>query len=126
MKTRHILLLTIGAVPLTSGLAHAQPRLKDRVNTGAPVAQVGAAAPATPPTPAPAAPAPAPAPSPGTATPAPGTTGGVPAAGALGKGPQAPGTKAPSDTTSLGQFENALEFEPRSPNYRVAFSLEDA
>jgi len=119
MKTRHILLLTIGAVPLTAGLAHAQPRLKDRVNTGPPVVLPTTPAPATPPPPA--APAPAPAGAPGTATPAPGTTGGVPAAGALGKG-----TKAPSDTTSLGQFENALEFEPRSPNYRVAFSLEDA
>ena len=129
MKTRHILLLTIGAVPLTVGLAHAQPRLKDRVNAGT---AAGAATVGTPATPAPAATPAAPAtpgttPAPaGTATPAPGATGGVPAAGALGKGPQAPGTKAPSDTTSLGQFENALEFEPRSPNYRVAFSLEDA
>jgi general secretion pathway protein D len=120
MKNRHILLLTIGAVPLTVGLAHAQPRLKDRVTqpAGGGVSAAAAAAPAA----APAAPAPAP------AAPAitPGT--GVPAAGALGKGgaAAAPGAKSPSDTTALTQFENALEFEPRSPNYRVAFSLEDA
>ncbi|CAN5915566.1 type II secretion system secretin GspD [soil metagenome] len=69
-----------------------------------------------------------PAPAAGTPAPAIGATGGIPAAGAIGKVPAggAPATKAPSDTTSLGQFENALEFEPRSPNYRVAFSLEDA
>ena len=126
MKKRHLLLLTIGAVPLTVGLAHAQPRLKDRVTQPAgggvsAAAQAAAASPAA----APAAPAPAPAP----AVPAitPGT--GVPAAGALGKGGAAgtaAGGKSPSDTTALTQFENALEFEPRSPNYRVAFSLEDA
>ena len=133
MKTRHLLLLSIGAVPLAVGLAHAQPRLKDRVTpagpggvsattqgvsspAGGPATAVGPAAP-TPPAPAAAG---------GTV---PGT--GVPAAGALGPGGKVapvagPGGKAPSDTTSLGQFENALEFEPRSPNYRVAFSLEDA
>ena len=127
MKNRHILLLTASAVPLVVGLAHAQPRLKDRVK---PIGGGGAAATAVPVAP-PATPAPAPA-APATTPPAAGTTApavtpgtGVPAAGALGAGGAA-GGKAPSDTTSLGQFENALEFEPRSPNYRVAFSLEDA
>jgi len=43
-----------------------------------------------------------------------------------GSGKAVGGSKAPSDTTGLSQFENALEFEPRSPNYPVAFSLEDA
>src|SRR5438874_2700989 len=126
MKTRHILLLTAGAVPLVVGLAHAQPRLKDRV-TPPPGGLSGTTpiTPATGGTPAPAPPTPAPAG--GTAAPGGGGTPGtgVPAAGALGKGP-APGGKSPSDTTALTQFENALEFEPRSPNYRVAFSLEDA
>ena len=126
MKKRHILLLTIGAVPLTVGLAHAQPRLKDRVTQpagGGVSAAAQAAGGAT--TAAPAAPAATPA-TPATTPAAPPITPGtgVPAAGALGKGP--PGAKSPSDTTALSQFENALEFEPRSPNYRVAFSLEDA
>ena len=135
MKTRHLFLLTFGAVPLAVGIAHAQPRLKDRVGAAGGVAPSLAATTtavmstggtAVPVTPAPPAAAPSPAPTPGGA----GTTGGiggVPAAGALGKTPAgAPASKAPSDTTSLGQFENALEFEPRNPNYRVAFSLEDA
>ena len=122
MKHRHILLLTASAVPLVVGLAHAQPRLKDRAKPigglAATAVPVGAATPA--PAAAPPAPAPATAPSvtPGT---------GVPAAGALAGGAAAGATaKSPSDTTALTQFENALEFEPRSPNYRVAFSLEDA
>ena len=130
MKTRHLLLLSVGAVPFAVGLAQAQPRLRDRISAGNAGAAAPAAAPAAPPAGAPAAP---PAPPPATPVPAIGATGGVPAAGALGKGGAAagtpgaaPATKAPSDTTSLGQFENALEFEPRSPNYRVAFSLEDA
>jgi general secretion pathway protein D len=123
MKNRHISLLTLGAVPFAvfaASLAHAQPRLKDRVAVpaaGQGVAATKAAAAAAPAAPA-AAPAPAVTP---TQTQTAGTTPGtgVPAAGAAG-------TKAPSDTTGLSQFENALEFEPRSPNYRVAFSLEDA
>jgi general secretion pathway protein D len=128
MKHRHILLLTASAVPLMVGLAHAQPRLKDRIQplnpnaAAAAGANAGTAAPAAPP-------ALAQTPSPAAAGVTPGT--GVPAAGALGKTPAAgaagaPAAKAPSDTTALTQFENALEFEPRSPNYRVAFSLEDA
>jgi general secretion pathway protein D len=36
-----------------------------------------------------------------------------------------PGAK-PGDPGSLPQFEPGVEFEPKSPNYRVAFSLEDA
>ncbi len=125
MKTRHlVLLMAFGAVPLAAGLANAQPRLKDRV-TAPP--QGGVTPPAAGTGNAPAG-AGAPTPAPTTPTFTPGT--GVPAAGNLGK-PGAPGTapaggKSPSDTTGLNQFENALEFEPRSPNYRVAFSLEDA
>ncbi len=30
------------------------------------------------------------------------------------------------DTTGLTQFENGVQYEPRSPNYLVSFSLEDA
>ena len=49
----------------------------------------------------------------------PGTTPGkAPTIGANGK--------ASADTSNLQQFENGVEFEPRNPNYRVAFSLEDA
>ncbi len=36
------------------------------------------------------------------------------------------GGKSQADTNGLSQFENAIEFEPRNPNYRVSFSLEDA
>lgn len=128
MKNRHLLLLTAFAVPSATGLAHAQPRLKDRVTVpaGGGVSQTPVLTPGLAPAAPPATPAPAPAaPAPATPGVTPGT--GVPAAGALGKVPAPPaGTKSPSDTTALSQFENALEFEPRSPNYRVAFSLEDA
>jgi general secretion pathway protein D len=34
--------------------------------------------------------------------------------------------KAHADTTGLTQFEQGVEFQPRGPEYRVAFSLEDA
>jgi len=49
-----------------------------------------------------------------------GAKGGKPAdAGAAGG-------KQSADTDKLSQFEQSMEFEPRSPNYRVSFSLEDA
>jgi general secretion pathway protein D len=37
-----------------------------------------------------------------------------------------PGGKAQADTSALPQFEQTMEFEPRAPGYKVAFSLEDA
>jgi general secretion pathway protein D len=48
-----------------------------------------------------------------------------------GPGAPAPGAKpgkkrVQADTTDLKQFEGGVEYEPRNPNYRVAFSLEDA
>ena len=65
-----------------------------------------------------------------------GASGGMPVrpAGAPPSAPitgNAPGTpnangKVSADTTGLTQFETGVEFEPRNPNYRVAFSLEDA
>lgn len=61
-----------------------------------------------------------------TGAPATGTAaapGAAPGPGAAA-GP-APG-KASGDTTGLAQFEQGVEFEPRNPNYKVAFSLEDA
>jgi general secretion pathway protein D len=75
-----------------------------------------ASAPSSPP-PAPPSPPAAPAAASGGASPA----GG----GAAGKGAAA-GGKAQADTTNLPQFEQSLEYEPRSPNYKVAFSLDDA
>ena len=56
-----------------------------------------------------------------------GATGaaGAGAAGAVGT-PTTPGGKASADTDKLPQFEQGVEFEPRGPNYKVAFSLEDA
>ena len=58
------------------------------------------------------------------------TTSGATTGGSTGK-PAAttavgPNGKAQADTQGLSQFESGLEFEPRSPNYKVAFSLEDA
>jgi len=80
----------------------------------------GAAQPA--PTPAPA-PAPAPAAGvPGAPTPAPGGAA-VPGLGGPG-GAAVPGK--PGAAGGLTQFEPGVEFEPKSPDYRVAFSLEDA
>jgi general secretion pathway protein D len=88
---------------------------------------------------------PDPAPAPAPATPPMGGPGASNAAGASGGSPPyrgvvpgskpgvvvpvAPGGKAagsPGDTGSLTQFEPGVEFEPKSPNYKVAFSLEDA
>ena len=56
-----------------------------------------------------------------------GATGGA-AGGAAGgaTGTPAPGAKSQGDTNTLPQFESGVEFEPRSPNYKVSFSLEDA
>ena len=34
--------------------------------------------------------------------------------------------RAQADTSGLAQFESVVEFQPRSPNYKVSFSLEDA
>lgn len=39
--------------------------------------------------------------------------------------PSGPG-KGIADVKGLPQFEETMEFEPRSPNYKVSFSLEDA
>src|SRR4029079_16257038 len=59
----------------------------------------------------------------------PGAAGATtPAVGAAGAGgaTAAPGGKASADTDNLPQVEQGVEFEPRSPNYKVTFSLEDA
>ncbi|MCL2725219.1 MAG: type II secretion system secretin GspD [Polyangiaceae bacterium] len=120
---RSLAFFSLAVAPLLlSAAALAQPRLRDRVLPRAlPHADAGpdAAAPAPlPPIP------PAATPPPDAATPPAGTTGG---AAAKGTGiTTTPGGKAQADTSGLSQFESALEFEPRSPNYRVAFSLEDA
>ena len=58
-----------------------------------------------------------------------GTTAGGTTAGAAGggaTGTPAQGGKSRGDTNTLPQFESGVEFEPRSPNYKVSFSLEDA
>jgi general secretion pathway protein D len=77
------------------------------------------------PTTSPATPAATPAP----AAPVAGGASGVAAAagGAKGTGTTVGADgKARADTTALPQFESGMEYEPRSPNYRVSFSLEDA
>jgi general secretion pathway protein D len=101
--------------------ADAQPKLRDRTESSGKSGALEAAVTATQGAPSAAAPAPAPAPpSSGSAAGATGATG-APKGATIG-----PNGKAQSDTTALSQFENSLEFEPRSPNYKVAFSLEDA
>ena len=104
MKKRNVALLALVAcaVPLVVGPLHAQPRLRDRV------VQPGAISTSVAPT--------ALAPSSG----APTTPPATPAAPAGASG------KSQADTSGLAQFESAIEYEPRSPNYKVAFSLEDA
>ena len=48
-------------------------------------------------------------------------------AGAGGTGTATgPGGKAQGDTSGLPQFEQGVEYTPRSPNYKVSLSLEDA
>ncbi len=75
---------------------------------------------------APAAPPPA---APGAAA---GGAGGAAAPASPGGAPGSPGSPAlgagvkPGDTGALSQCEQGVEFEPTSPSYRVAFSLEDA
>jgi general secretion pathway protein D len=56
--------------------------------------------------------------------------GTPPGAGAPATSPGAPGVLAPGakpgDTGGLTQFEQGVDYEPKSPDYRVAFSLEEA
>ena len=101
MKKRNVALLALVAcaVPLVVGPLHAQPRLRDRAVQPGPGGLTGQT------------PALAPTPSGDATTP-------VAPTGASGK--------SQADTSGLSQFESAIEYEPRSPNYKVAFSLEDA
>jgi general secretion pathway protein D len=115
---RAFLLSTLVAVS-----ASAQPKIdtpQPRIDLNRAGALKGLATPAagvvpvTPPAAGAAAPAAGGAAAPGTGT-------------AAGKGTTVgPDGKARADTTGLPQFESAMEYEPRSPNYRVSFSLEDA
>ncbi|MCL2778560.1 MAG: type II secretion system secretin GspD [Polyangiaceae bacterium] len=131
MKRSFALLSLATAVSMQSALAYAQPRLRDRVRLARPPA-ADAGAPANPPT----NPAALPSPAPAATTPTADATGGAatsPAGG--GAAPSGtgragttitPGGKAQADTSGLSQFESAIEYEPRNPDYRVTFSLEDA
>jgi general secretion pathway protein D len=114
-KSPLTLALVAIAVPFVAVELRAQPRLRDRAAgsatpTVAPPASTPAATSTATTTTAPAAT--------GTAT---GAAGGAKTAPVIG-----PSGKAQGDTQSLSQFESGLEFEPRSPNYKVSFSLEDA
>jgi general secretion pathway protein D len=71
-------------------------------------------------------PAPAPAPRPQVRPVATPSAAGGTGAGAAAAPQVGPGGKAVGDTQGLAQFEQGIEYEPRSPNYRVSFSLEDA
>jgi general secretion pathway protein D len=113
-----LVLTALSAVPLFAGLAEAQPRIRDR-RPGAAASGLTPVASAPPLAPAPAPP---PAPAPAAAT-KDKDTKDKPAAEAPKIGPNG---KAIGDTQSLAQFESGLEFEPRSPNAKVSFSLEEA
>jgi general secretion pathway protein D len=112
-RTAALAITALTAVPIVAGLAEAQPRIRDRRNAASSAAAASAA-------PVPPPPPPSPAPSP---TPAATGSSGTKTADPPKVGPNG---KAIGDTSSLSQFESGLEFEPRSPNSRVTFSLEDA
>jgi general secretion pathway protein D len=124
MKKRNVALfaLVTCAVPLVSAQLRAQPRIRDRQAGGVgPIGAGGSPSVAVTATATGTAPA-APTPSTPTTSPAGGTT-----PSGSGKQPTVgPNGKAQADASGLSQFETGLEFEPRSPNYKVAFSLEDA
>ncbi|HEY2517596.1 MAG TPA: type II secretion system secretin GspD [Polyangiaceae bacterium] len=109
-------LLATTALAFVASDAHTQPRTLPRPRPVAPANAPSPPPPSDPPA-APATPAPA---VPGAAPGAPVTPGkpGAPAVAANGK--------QLGDTNGLAQFENGVEFQPRSPQYKVAFSLEDA
>jgi len=68
----------------------------------------------------------APAPPDPAAAAAPGAASRTPPAAVPGA-TNAPGKNGkPGDTATLPQFEQGVEFEPKNPDYKVAFSLEDA
>lgn len=76
-------------------------------------------------------PKPGPAPAPPPPGPAPGTAPATAPAANPGvvTGPPTivgPGGKKPADTTTLPQFKDEIEFDPKPPGYKVQFSLEDA
>jgi general secretion pathway protein D len=76
-----------------------------------------------------AAPTPPPGARPPSATPNPPlpAQNGAPAAAPAAGAPGAPVKSGkPGDTASLPQFEQGVDFEPKNPDYKVAFSLEDA
>jgi general secretion pathway protein D len=111
-RTSRLSLMTGLALVWAEGHALAQPRQRfPGIQTAPGAKNPGAPTPAPTPAPVPAAPAAG-----GAAAP---SAAGVPGAGGL------LGVKPP-DTGGLTQFEQGVEFEPKSPNYRVAFSLEDA
>jgi len=65
-------------------------------------------------------------PSTGGTTPAPSGTGSPAATPASPSGTMLPSGKMAGDTNALAAFEQGVQYEPRSPNYLVSFSLEDA
>ncbi len=74
-----------------------------------------------------AAPATTPAPPTGATLPPLGGTSGAAAGTGTGAAGTATGAAASKDTEKLPQFEQAMgEFQPKNPNYKVSFSLEDA
>jgi general secretion pathway protein D len=126
MTRSALVLLTCAALAPIAVLAHAQqgPTRSGPINAPGAVGGLGAAAgtaagtSTTPPTTATARP---------TIGATPGATGtGTAAAPSAGAAKSGPGGKAMGDTDKLPQFQDTMEFTPRPPNFRVAFSLEDA
>ncbi len=125
------------AAAFVAANAHGQPQPKPRIHPQ-PGTQVPLPpTPTPPPTPAlgaaagagvPAAGSPAsPPPSGPGLTPPGGVPGATPATGPGGTVPGLAGKPAKTgDTGNLPMFEQGVDFEPKSPDYKVAFSLEDA
>src|SRR5262245_57612637 len=109
MKKRNVALLALGAsavLLLVGRQLSAQPRLRDRLSSAD-----GGAAPTAPML------------NPSLAAPSPPVSPPPPA---NGMAPPGGGARVQADTNGMSQFESGIEFEPRNPNYKVAFSLEDA
>lgn len=137
MKRRSLVLFSLlsaaSAAPFVIlGDASAQPQLKDRLavpssSALSPRVRTLAATPNRV-SPAQATATATPVPTPPNA---PTQAAGTQTSGAQGSGSQATSTaagdgKTRGDTSDLSQFESAVEYEPRNPNERVSFSLEEA
>ncbi len=111
---------------IAAGDVAAQPRMRPTIPGGVGTAGDPAAGGGGAPTPTSASSGQPGAPGGGAAGAGSAAAGGQPLPGARGKPNVGADGRARGDTSGLQQFETGVEFEPRGPNYRVSFSLEDA